>query len=168
MRIGGSRPDRWTWLTSWWTDCRIATSSGLSPSNSSGESIGSHLAELPSHSNELPSHCWGISPTHEHSPVTSIYKPSFRLVSTKACRLPLSGSAVSRRVTNEEDVSMNGLLPRLAVWRSVRKGAGVLLIVAVNFGGTAPRPGGPHDPPVTPGNKTGNGPTNQRAGLPVG
>src|SRR5262245_949285 len=158
MRIGGSRPDRWTWLTSWWTDCRIATSSGLSPSNSSGESIGSHLAELPSHSHELPSHCWGISPTHEHSPVISIYKPLFRLVSTKACRLPVSGSAVSRRVTNEEDVSM---------WRSVRKGAGVLLAVAVMGGITAPRAGSPQDPAFTADNKFGRAQTINVAGFPV-
>src|SRR5215510_1213136 len=141
MRIGGSRPDRWTWLTSWWTDCRIATSSGLSPSNSSGESIGSHLAELPSHSYELPSHCWGISPTNEHSPVTSIYKPSFRLVSTKACRLPLSGSSVITSHHQQGGRTMNGLLPRLAARRSVRKGAGVLLVVAAMGGITAPRAG---------------------------
>src|SRR6185503_19938764 len=136
MRIGGSRPARWTWLTSWWTDCRIATSSGLSPSNSSGESIGSHLPELPSHS-ELPSHCWGISPTDEHSPVTSIYKPSFRLVSTKACRLPLSGSAV---ITSRHPEG-----GRIDEWAAAEvgrvalrpQGGGVLLVVAVTGGITA-------------------------------
>src|SRR5262245_3610157 len=167
MRIGGSRPARWTWLTSWWTDCRIATSSGLSPSNSSGEYIGSHLPELPSHFPELPSHRWGISPTDEHSPVTSIYKPSFRLVSTKACRLRLSGSAVITSRHHREDVPMNGLLPRSAMWRSVRKGAGALLVVAVIGGITAPRAGSPHDSAFTADNKSGRAQTINVTGFPV-
>src|SRR5262245_36689734 len=92
MRIGGSRPDRWTWLTSWWTDCRIATSSGLSPSNSSGESIGSH--ELPSHFLNYRVIAGGFPPpTSTHQSPASI-SPRFGSCQPKACRLPLSGSAV--------------------------------------------------------------------------
>src|SRR5215470_12918763 len=70
-------------------------------------------------------------------------------------------------VTNEEDVSMNGLLPRLAVWRSVRKGAGVLLIVAVICGITAPRAGSPQDSAFTADNKSGRAQTINVAGFPV-
>src|SRR4030095_16298196 len=62
---------------------------------------------------------------------------------------------------------MNGLLPRSAVWRSVRKAAGVLLVVAVTGGITGPRAGSPHDSAFTADNKSGRAQTINVAGFPV-
>ena len=62
---------------------------------------------------------------------------------------------------------MNGLMPRSAMWRSVRKGAGVLLVVAVTGGITAPRAGSPHDSAFTADNKSGRAQTINVAGFPV-
>src|SRR5262245_19980012 len=62
---------------------------------------------------------------------------------------------------------MNGLLPRLAVRRSVRKGAGVLLVVAVMGGITTPRAGSPHDSAFTADNQSGRAQTINVAGFPV-
>src|SRR4030095_2181027 len=62
---------------------------------------------------------------------------------------------------------MNGLLPRSGVWRSVRKGAGVLLVVAGTGGITPPLAGSPHDSAFTADNKSGRAQPINVAGFPV-